>query len=351
MWRNRNMFNGLTALGGALLLVVILSSESFAEGKTSAYLFGDYAYVASSNDADLDGKSGFVVRRIYFTYDNDISEQFSARVRLEMNQKDFTSSRAKMEPVVKDAYLKWKLDRHSLYFGLSGTPTWGLVEKFWGYRWLEKTPLDLHKYGSSRDVGFAAKGALDSEKNINYHIMAGHGESNYSETDKGKKYYASVSFKPTSKTVFELYGDFEDSEGDESNTSSYIVQGFIGLEGDFGRAAAMFTYSKAETGEDSFDQNRILSGFVVAKLSEKANGVLRIDHLTNPNASADGVSYLPMYDNADNTTLVLAGVDFLMAKNVHFQPNIEMVTYGDDVTTGEKPDGEFIPRLSIYYKF
>lgn len=352
MQRNHNQFGKLMTLGCALVLVLALSGEVSAEGKLSAYLFGDYAYAAKSNDADFDGKSGFVARRIYFTYDNDIAENFSARLRMEMNQKDFSSSSStKMGSVAKDAYLKWKLESHSLYFGLSGTPTWGTVEKFWGYRWLEKTPLDLYKYGSSRDIGFASKGALDAGEKINYHVMFGHGGSNGSETDKGKKYYGSLLFKPAARTIFEIYGDYEDSEDDEPNSASYVVQGFAGFTFDFGRVGLQYVYQSAETSKTSEATQSIISGFAIAKLTEKAKGVFRVDYLTDPNSEADGISYIPMVNDTKNLIFVLAGIDLEVARNVHFQPNIEFVSYGNPVGGGEKPDEEIIPRLSIFYKF
>ncbi len=89
---------------GALVLMILSVGQVFAVGKVSGYLFGDYAYAAKSNNVDFDGKSGFVVRRIYLTFDDKIDEKFSARVRLELSQKDFSHSSSKMTPVAKDAY-------------------------------------------------------------------------------------------------------------------------------------------------------------------------------------------------------------------------------------------------------
>lgn len=335
----------------ALTLFMLCASAFAAEGKLSAYLFGDYSYAAQSNDPDFDGKSGFVIRRIYVTYDSKIDDDFTARVRLEMNQSDFTKSASKLTPSVKDAYLKWKLDRHTLYFGLSETPTWSTVEHFWGYRWLEKTPLDLFKYGSSRDIGFAAKGALDREKKVAYHAMIAHGNGNKSENDKGKKAYGSLLFKPTEKAMFEVYGDFEDSEGDKSNTASYVLQGFVGFTGDFGRVGLLYAYASRETAADTNITQNILSGFLVAKLSEKAKAVLRADYLTDVDPNAGKISYIPMVATSENLLFLLGGIDFSMAQNVHFQPNLEVVVYGNDVATGVKPDAEVIPRLSVFFKF
>ena len=61
-----------------------------------------------------------------------------------------------MEPFVKHGYLQWKkgLGDADIYLGLSGTPTWAVAEKVWGYRSVAKTaPI-----GSSADLGAAFKG-------------------------------------------------------------------------------------------------------------------------------------------------------------------------------------------------
>ncbi|MEE8576730.1 MAG: hypothetical protein V3T31_05695 [candidate division Zixibacteria bacterium] len=54
MQRNFNIPGELAALGFALLLLIMFAGQSFAEGKISAYHFGDYAYIAKSNDANFD---------------------------------------------------------------------------------------------------------------------------------------------------------------------------------------------------------------------------------------------------------------------------------------------------------
>lgn len=40
-----------------------------------------------------------------------------------------------------------------------------------------------------------------------------------------------------------------------------------------------------------------------------------------------------------------------MAKKVHFQPNMEVVSYGKELATGKNLDAEVIPRLSVYFQF
>ena len=128
--------------------------------KFSGLAFGDLYVVAANHDAALEGENGLWFRRVYFTYDRKLSDEFDMRFRLEMNSSGDFKSSAKLEPFVKDMWVRYKRGGTSVYLGMSSTPTWGRVEGFWGYRDVEKTPLDLHKYTGSRDVGVAVKGAL-----------------------------------------------------------------------------------------------------------------------------------------------------------------------------------------------
>ena len=67
-----------------LSMVVFMLLASLAEAGVTAYAFGDYYYMQNHNPA-YDGQHGFWLRRVYLTYDRDISDKFKARVRFEMN--------------------------------------------------------------------------------------------------------------------------------------------------------------------------------------------------------------------------------------------------------------------------
>ena len=134
------------------LSIGLLPSMAQSAGEIKGYMFGEYYSVFKHHDMNIDGKRGFWFRRIYFTYDSQLSEKIKMRLRLEMNSPgDFTSS-SKLEAYVKDAYLSAKLCGQELMLGIMPTPTFGFnLEKRWGYRSLEKTPLDLYKMAPSRD--------------------------------------------------------------------------------------------------------------------------------------------------------------------------------------------------------
>ena len=128
-----------------------------AESKLKGLTFFDYYYIVSGPDKK---ENGFRFRRVYLTYDLKWNDDYSGRVRLEAKDAGFGNT-SKMKPFVKHAYLRYKKNSRAVYFGLFGTPTWNVSEQIWGYRPISKTIMDLHKIGSSADLGIGFKGKLD----------------------------------------------------------------------------------------------------------------------------------------------------------------------------------------------
>jgi len=329
------------------LFILTVTNSAFAQenGKISGYMFGDYYYVASNHNEDLQDANGFWFRRIYLTYDQGLSEDFAIRFRIEMNSAGDFTSKTKLEPFVKDAYLKWKHHRHSIIFGISPTPTWNVVEKVWGYRSVEKTPLDLQKFGSSRDFGLAVKGSLDSEKRVNYHFMIANGNSTSSENNAGKKLLFSLSGKINKNILVEGYADFEERPG---TSNRYTVQGFAAYQRDNFRMGMQFAHQNRQVSEGMEDLKlQIGSVFAAAKLTKKAWGFARMDRVFDPNSEGVKIAYIP-FDSTAKSTFLVAGLDFRPIDNVHLIPNVEAVLYNEN-GTGIRPGNDVVPRLTFYY--
>jgi len=286
-------------------------------------------------------KNGFWFRRVYFTYDYDIIEKFSTRLRVEYNSPDFTKSSGKLTPYAKDAYLKWKFEKFSLLLGISPTPTWELIEDFWGYRSVEKTPLDLQKFGSPRDFGISLIGKFGSEGKLGYHFMFGNGEGISSENNKFKKIMGEIHFD-LPYFFIQIYGDWADGKG---HTDIYTYQGFLGLKTDKFKIGAQYAAQIREKDPDKQDTYEVASGFITYNLSEKLTLLLRYDKMFDPSPS--GISYIPFASAKSN--LLIAGIDFRPNESVSFIPNIEYVFY--DETDTKKPGSDLYLRLTFYYKF
>jgi len=338
-----NKIRWIVVIGVTIIPSILFSNEMKrpCTHKFSGYMFGDYYYVAANHDSTYQGQRGFWMRRIYFTYDHMISKRFSVRLRMEMNSPDFTKDPAKLTPFVKDAYLKLKLRRLDFIFGISPTPTWDLIEHFWGYRSVEKTPLDLQKFGHSRDFGIALKGKIDPEKRLGYHLMYANGEGNKSENNKFKKLMGAVDLK-LAHLIVQIYGDWE--QGAE-NKDVYTYQGFLGLKFKRLKVGTHYARQIRKTSANKHDTYDIASGFLTFYLRKRIRFLLRYDKMYN--RSPQGISYIPFAQAKSN--LLIAGIDFSPNKLVHLIPNIEYVFYEE--TKGYKPDPDLYLRLTFYYKF
>jgi hypothetical protein len=168
--------------------------------KFSGYMFGDYFYNVQANpDQDLilnraingpEDFNAFVFRRIYFTFDDQISEKFSSRFRLEADNASLNTD-LKISVFVKDAWLKWKdlYTNGDLWIGIQPTPAFEIEENLWAYRSLEKTIMDLRGIVPSRDFGASLRGRFGLEGKNNYWLMVGNNSGNRIELDKYKRFY------------------------------------------------------------------------------------------------------------------------------------------------------------------
>ncbi|WP_158705068.1 hypothetical protein [Salinibacter altiplanensis] len=314
----------------------------------NGYVFGDYYWMAGHHDSDIEGQNGFSIRRIYLTFDYSVAPNWSVRVRGEMNQPgDFTSG-DKMTPVVKDAYVRWNSEtgRHSVSLGIAPTPTWGVVEDVWGYRSVEKTALDLYKFGSSRDFGVSAQGELDSDGLFQYHAMFANGNSNGTEFNKGKKGMLALTLDHPSGVIAQVYGDLENGTDDGGRTT---VQGALFYEADRGRIGLQYAHqTRFRAGNDAeFD---IVSMFGAASITSRVDAFLRYDRQFQPNPQGPDIDYLPIARTAE-ANYAVGGLDIAIRENIHFMPNIEAVFYSNPEPGVDTPDTDLVPRATFYYRF
>lgn len=312
-------------------------------GRLSGYAFGDVYWMAANHEAAYEGQNGFWFRRIYFTYDQPLGGAFDMRIRFEFNSPGDFKTRAKLEPYIKDAYVRWKRDGHSVYLGISPTPTWEVIERIWGYRSVEKTPLDLQKFGASRDFGLAVQGRLGQGGRVKYHVMVGNGGGTASETNKGKFLLGSLGVKLTDALFFEAYGDWDDRPG---RTDRYTWQAFAAYQRAGYRLGLHFAQQGRQQEGGKTEKLELASGFLVARLAERLNALARVDRMFDANPEGGKVPYLP-FDPKARSVFVVAGLDYTPHASLHLIPNVEFVGY--ERTFGYRPDNDVMVRLTFFY--
>ena len=314
-------------------------------GKISGYFFGDYYYVLKSHNAELEERNGFQYRRVYFNYDKELSDTFSTRFRFEMNGAAFPTDRQKINPYLKNGYLRWKRPqwRTNLYLGLCSNPTWKNVERLWGYRPVVETPLHLHKMGNGSDFGVALQGDVDKSKKVSYHLIFANGTSTSAEIDGNKKVAFSLAAKPVKGLILEGYADLENAV---DRGRWYTLQGFLGYQHEQFRFGAQL----ANQTREREDKNILVSSvFGSAQLLEKKVWAFaRFDRLSDPSPAANR-GYIH-FDDTAAPNMILVGLDWKPMEAFHIMPNLVFVFY-DESDKGAKPDATIMPRLTAFFKF
>ena len=306
-----------------LLVTVLITTAIFSQDsktKVSAEIFMDYFYSVnhdnSANDID-----GFIFRRANVSAKHKFNDEFSGVVKLESEAGGFTKEN-KLAFNLKDAYINYKLnDVSDLVLGLQKNPLIKRLEKFYGHRYIEKTPSDLYKLGSSRIMGISYIRSLSDV--ITAQLSIANGEGNKSESNKGDLVGLDLNFYD--KSVFAgISGQYNSSNKDTaSQISLSLAVGAV-----FDKLKLLVSghfYENEEKESESKINTRLASAFISYEL-EKTNFFLRIDRMFTE------LQKSPSYYNmmtGEKLTHFIAGFTTKLAKKISISPNIKLTSYDD----------------------
>jgi hypothetical protein len=301
----------------------------------------------SSHQANFNQQHGFWIRRVYFTYDHTFSSTVSARVRLE------AGSNGKMQggsltPFIKDLYLKWTFaGKQALTLGIHPSLTFDFIEGVWGLRHIEKTPMDLYKWDSSRDTGVTVAGPINAAGTIKYALQYGNESGNNAETDKFKAVRAAVRYETNPGISVEgMWGHFSRKDNADRETA----QIFVGYRATRGRVGFQYSFQKrkAANGIGSDTDLHVASGFGVFDIKRQKTSVfVRVDRYNDNCPDCGGIDYLPI-DTHQPFTLTIAGLEYYIHPSVRFSPNVEYVAYSSP-SVGSKPKNDTAARVTFYW--
>jgi hypothetical protein len=336
-------------------------------------MFGDYFYnvqrdplfatATPPSNAALGGPeklNGFQFRRIYFTFDDDISDNFTTRFRLEADQAALSSD-GKISVFVKDAFLRWKnaFGSNDFIFGIQPTPAYvDYSESIW-FRSLEKTIMDLRGILGSRDIGVSLRGKFDAAGKFNYWVEAGNGSGNKPETDKFKRFMFNLQYKPTDKFYLTVYQDIKqapeipdpnNAAATVSNNSYTTYFSAISTVKDKyavgGEAFSSRTQNGVAVGTApniSLDSKKTIgfSGWAWYYANPKVGFVGRYDYFDpNNNSGVKG----------DARNFFLGSLILKPIKNVYIMPNVEVESL-QKTAAGASFKTSVTPRITFYYVF
>lgn len=333
---------------------VISTPPDYPRGKISGYFYLDAYYNVAGDPAQtagdagkqsIDGNgnigkdlNGFLIRRVYFQHDADLSAKFSTRFRLEADSKSFTTD-GKISTAVKAAYVQAKnvVPRGDFYMGVLGTPTFENSEELWGYRSVEKTLLDFRGLGSSTDIGVEMKGWFDPGKKIGYSAMIGDGSGQKPETNRYKKFYLSIPTNLVEGLKLEPYVDYEPVAGMHDRATYKLFAGYQHK----GAALGGEIVDRVNHSPTGNAEPFAYSIFARYQAREELGAFARFDAGQPDTRAANRV----------DSQLWIAGIDWMAYKDVHILPNLEGVQYRAKGTGVAPSHPDLQARVTLYWKF
>jgi hypothetical protein len=316
----------------------------------SGLVFGDYFYFGEHHDPDWQGEHGLWLRRIYLTADYAFTPAISTRVRLEMNSNGQLGDE-RLTPYVKDAYVRWTFwRRQAVTVGIQPTLSFNYVESAWGLRHIEKTPLDLYQWDSSRDTGITVGGRLGDAVPLTWALQYGNDQGSDADPDTYQAVRASARVGPSEGLTVE--GVFA-RLGRSPEARRTTGQVFAGYAASRGRAGFQYAFQTRRPGAGSGLPDRdlsIYSGFgVVHVMPQRLSLFARVDRHDGPCPDGADIDYLPISPDAP-FTLTLAGVEYFLHPSVRFSPNVEWVRYSAPSDPGApRPGNDVVWRATFYW--
>ncbi|MBN2201164.1 hypothetical protein JW777_04355 [bacterium] len=379
---------GITALIAAC---IALGSAAAGLAQSTSVIngtvFADYYYNYKSATASEQDRNAFQLRRVYFTYENNINADLKVRVRFESESNAYGST-SKINPFVKHAYLEWSnlIPKHKLYLGIAETNAFKNAEDLWGYRAVEKTIMDLNKISSSADLGLALKGDLHPNVHHWLTVMNGTGYG-AAEGDRYKKVGYALWLTPVKGLIVEGYADYENQDPTDPQTATVMSAGkdyagsdsYMTLKGMIGLSRPSFS-----VGLEAFQRTNVESGIEnvstqydstakkykitqktaadVAKFGYSLFGswitpiprlkVFARYDLFDPNT---GDALFTKFDDAkgkltsgtdDEFTQMFFGLDYVSKGAMHIMPNVIIKNYA-----AEGKDSDITARLTMWFNF
>ena len=300
-----------------IILLTCISIIMAAEGKIGGVTYFDYA--------NSEKKSSFNFQRQYFSYTGVASDKIDFKIIFDVGrtnvgaaviEKDTTykSEDTRLIVFLKKAQINYKTSYGKVSMGLIGTNTYGVQEKNWGYRFIEKSSIDLYKYSSTADIGIGFSRLLIENLNINLQVVNGEGY----KQPQGDKYHK-ISFNTTygerkiNKNDGYNAGIIYSTEATDSDPTNMIsvFGGFAGMGLRFGAEYDMLT--KGDT------ESSIISVSANYSFMDNKDIFLRYD----------------MYDgdtsiDKDGSSYMIAGILLSCENGLSVAPNMRIKSYESD---------------------
>ena len=309
--------------------IFTIFSVLIAETTISGVGFFNYTYDATK---DSDNDDGFSLKRVYFTYKNNISDDLSIKFQTDVGE---VGDDERLTSYLKKAQVDWKSPIGKLVFGMQGMNMFNITEKTWGFRFIEKSPMDLHKFSSSADLGV---GFSNKVGDFSYSMLVTNGTGyKKQENDEFKKYSFSAVYGPPKLVKKDGYNvglsfsteSYEDAIFVSYNTT--VTSFFGGFADNNFRIGGEFDM---ETNSETDITRQIMALYTSYKIKDNLEGLVYVD-MYDPNTDSDD----------DASTYIIAGFNYYVEGGLVLTPNMRMINPEDG------SDSSMMYKINLRFKF
>ena len=161
---------------------VALSTDAIAQEKLSGVVYFDYT---NNNGNDAEVSNEFELRRVYFTFEKKLTPDMKYKFQMDAGRLKGEEKNGKIFAYIKKAYISWHAAGGDISIGIQGMNVFSVQENTWGYRFIEKSPMERHKFSSSADLGVGYANKLN--KNAQYSVLYTNGSGYAAPEDDGYK--------------------------------------------------------------------------------------------------------------------------------------------------------------------
>jgi len=259
---------------------------------------------------DGNSNSGFQLTRGYLGYEYNFSENFSGKVVFDIGNVGLNNYQ--MISFVKYAMVSYKHKNLSINFGLIPTIEFGVQEKFWGYRYIEKSYMDRFGFSPSADLGASVSYEFNDIVSVDFGVFNGEGYK-LQQFDNFVKTALGVTVTPIKQLTVRLVADVM---GKDSTQITY--GGFIGYKIEKFSVGGEYNYQQDHfmRPNHNYYGPSVYSTYVISK---KFKIFARYDNLQSNKPEGDD----EVWNFTKDGQFITAGFEYAPIKGIKISPNYQ----------------------------
>jgi len=273
-------------------------------GRALVKIFANY----HTNFAEI---SKMQIERAYLGYNYNFSENYSAKITLDVTGTDFYG-KLRYDVFLKIAQLQYKKNKTTIKVGLIPTTQFKVQEKFWGYRYIMKSFQDIYRMNGSADLGVSVDYKIFDNFSVDVIVQNGEGYKSIEPTGTYRGGLG-LTYLPIKSLIIRVYSDI--SSMPDVNRVNFAA--FIGYK--FKKLFKVGAEYNLQIG-NRFVQEKEYSGvsaYTTVFISKKFNVFARYD-LVKSNTLENDIE--PWYIKRNGNGLI-AGIEYSPIKGVKVSTN------------------------------